>query len=156
MIAKEKYVEINWIRQQLDQLQPEQKPLWGMMTPQHMVEHLIVTFRISTGKITTKVYMPAEKVEKYKQYGLLSDQPFTVNFKNPILPKDTLPPTETESLEVAKDVLLKEVTHFHKYYCEHPENTWPHPVFGNLNYEEWKQFHYKHIHHHFRQFALIS
>lgn len=27
----------------LDQLAPDAKPLWGVMTPQHMVEHLIVT-----------------------------------------------------------------------------------------------------------------
>ena len=30
-----------------------------------------------------------------------------------------------------------------------------HPVFGELNFEEWVLLHYKHVTHHLRQFGLL-
>jgi len=30
-----------------------------------------------------------------------------------------------------------------------------HPVFGELNFEEWILLHYKHVTHHLKQFGLI-
>ena len=39
----------------LKQLEDNQKPLWGIMTPQHMVEHIIGSWLISNGRFQVKL-----------------------------------------------------------------------------------------------------
>jgi len=43
------FLTLEKINTVLNHLKVDAKPLWGKMSPQHMVEHLILTFRICNG-----------------------------------------------------------------------------------------------------------
>ena len=45
----------------LNKLDPQQKPLWGKMTPQHMLEHLILAVQMSNSKLKPECFNPPEK-----------------------------------------------------------------------------------------------
>ena len=57
----------------LHQLSADQKGNWGIMTPQHMVEHLIVSTKMSNGGLHIPCRLPAEMIPKYRAFLLESD-----------------------------------------------------------------------------------
>lgn len=129
-------------------------PQWGLMTLQHMIEHLAILFEVASGINRVDVITPADKVEKTKRLFLLSDRELQRNFKAPILPAEPLP-YKYNNLEEAISSLKTKIHGFEEYYKNNPNQTENHPVFGALNYSEWLHFHNKHFTHHFKQFALI-
>lgn len=137
----------------LDALTPDRPPLWGKMSPQHMVEHLETVMRVSNGELTVRVVTPEDRVPLVRRY-LLADRPFGRNIKNPLL-GDGLIPLRHADLEAAKARLREEVERFHSYFAEHPDATPHHPAGGPLNRMEWLIFHTKHMRHHFSQFGLL-
>ena len=46
--------------QRLDQLNSESKAKFGILTPQHMVEHLTITLKLSAGRIPIPEFEPNE------------------------------------------------------------------------------------------------
>lgn len=136
----------------LDVAQPA---LWGKMNAWQMVEHLVDFFRVSTQKLHFPLVSPQEHLPKLKAF-LLSDKPFRENTKAPVsvLGEDPLP-LRFASFEQAVQELTGELGYFFQRYADEPAQTALHPVFGELNYEEWVQLHYKHVTHHLRQFGLI-
>ena len=138
----------------LDNLNEDMKPYWGKMTPQHMIEHVLLTFRLSTGKLNTKCFSKEEKLPTLKRF-LLSNRPLPKLFVSPAVGEDLLP-IEFESLEKAKEALIEEVGHYYDYYLNNPDATHINPTFGTLNNDEWEVFHGKHLNHHFSQFGLIE
>jgi hypothetical protein len=139
----------------LELLKPDTQPQWGLMSAQHMVEHLADLARVSSGKAQVPVLTPVEKLERYKEKGLFADDPWPANFKNPFLEPGQLNKLRSASLEEAKAFMIKEMQAFHASFQENPLLTRNHPVYGPLSYEDWKQFHYKHLRHHFTQFGLL-
>ena len=140
------------INKLLNKLQVEQRPLFGQMSPQHMVEHLSILISVSTGKRKVPQMTPAEKLPKLLAF-LHSDNPLPVNFKAPFI--KGLPPLSFPNLETAVDRLKKSIQDFKIYYDLNPQNLNIHPVFGPLNRPQWERFHSKHFTHHFRQFNLL-
>ncbi|HSI91078.1 MAG TPA: DUF1569 domain-containing protein [Adhaeribacter sp.] len=138
----------------LPKLTEATKPKWGIMTPQHMLEHLGNTLIIVSTKKEIPVVTPPERLPAYKEF-LMSDQPFTHNIPNKFI-GDGLPPLRFENLETAKTKLLAAIESFHNFFARNPEATPVHPFFGPLNYQEWQQFQKKHFIHHFSQFGLLE
>jgi hypothetical protein len=68
----------------LDALTPEHRPLWGLMTPQQMVEHLAWTFEVSTGKALLDCPTPPDQIERMKRF-LYSKRPSPHDYMNPAL-----------------------------------------------------------------------
>ena len=137
----------------VDNLQKDAKPLWGKMSSQHMVEHLVYSLQISNGKLNVGCFIPKERWATMKKI-LLSDRPLPKNFINPIIGED-LPSLIHTSLNESIDVLKKEYSDYLQYYRLHPEATQLNPTFGELNGVEWEVFHQKHFAHHFEQFGLL-
>lgn len=137
--------------ERLTNLSAQSKPRFGILTPQHMVEHLILTLKMSIGKIPIAEFAPTEKQLAQKKALLFTDIPFPKGIKAPGLP-DTLLPLRFENLEAAKEELLKSWDAYHLFFKERPDKQTPHPGFGSLHYEEWERFHTKHMHHHLSQF----
>lgn len=54
----------------LNKLQADDKPEFGAMTPQHMVEHLTFSVRFSNGKEPQQHYYPTEKEQKSRHLSL--------------------------------------------------------------------------------------
>lgn len=141
------------LEQLIKSLKVDQKPLWGLMTPQHMLEHLIVTYKLSIGRINVPVMSKEEDFPKLKAY-LMKDSPMRRGVPSPT-GKNELQPLRYLSLEEAKQKLMAETESFLKFAEEQPEFIANHPYGGPMTAEQWLLFHRKHIKHHFIQFGLI-
>lgn len=133
-------------------LDPAAQPSWGGMSAQQMVEHLGITLMISNGKIKLPCPTPAEKLPALLAF-LKSDSPLPRNFQPPGL--TVLQPVKYSSIAEAADKVRKEALLFHKHFGQ-PGIAEVHPVFGELDYEQWKHFHKKHFIHHMTQFGLLG
>jgi hypothetical protein len=138
--------------QRLQNLSLQSEAKFGILTPQHMVEHLTITVKLSAGRIPIPVFEPNEKQLARKQALLFTDIPFPQGVKAPGLP-DTLLELRYPDLETAKAELIKSYEAYHLLFQENPTKHTPHPGFGLLNYEEWELFHAKHMDHHLGQFG---
>lgn len=133
-------------------LDPNQRPLWGSMTPQHMIEHLVGSWRISNGRAKVKAILEGEALKEKRDF-LFSDQQYEHNIFNPIF-KDGLPPLRKASLEAAIDQLEDEMQAFFQHFDENKDAIEVHTIYGELNYDGWLTFQYKHMLHHLKQFGL--
>jgi len=148
-------VEKNFNRflEEAEKLSPETKPLWGIMTPQHMVEHLLLTVKVSNNKIKVECFNPPEKIPTLKKF-LLSERPLPKNFINPIIGEGLLP-IQFNNYEDAITGLKIEIEDFYKFFENNPEAVITNPTFGELNRTEWEIFHKKHFTHHLSQFGIV-
>jgi hypothetical protein len=137
----------------VDSLKPDTPALWGKMTPQHMVEHVTMVVLISAGKLKIECYTPTERQPVMKAF-LMSEKPMPRNVISPAIGPD-LVPLQFNSFEEAVSNFKAAVAAFHNYFNEKPDATLTNPAFGDLNYDQWKQFHKKHLTHHFAQFGLV-
>lgn len=126
---------------------------WGKMNAQQMVEHVTGFFAISTGKIKFPLVTPVENLPKMRAF-LYSDKPFRENTVAPVLPEEPLP-VRFADMELSIAALDKEIKLFVKHFTEDDALIRMHPVFGELNFEEWVLLHHKHVTHHARQFGLL-
>ncbi len=140
----------------LHNLNREQKGKWGLMNAQQMVEHVTDFFKISTERLSFPLVTPLEHLPKLREF-LWSDKEFKENTKGPIsvIPAEPLP-LRNATISVAIDKLEKEIKLFFEFFKNDSEKKTLHPVFGELNFEDWIQLHYKHIIHHAKQFELLS
>ncbi len=138
----------------LSKLTISQKPLWGNMDAQQMVEHLALAVKVSNGKLQPPLLSDPAKVDKIKQISLLSARPLPKGFQNEALPSTPLP-YQSSDLAEAIQILKNELIAFEALYQQNPDIGFQHNLFGRLNFTEWLYFHYKHFHHHFAQFNLI-
>ena len=141
------------IYENIHKLTPGQKPVWGKMTPQHMVEHLYLAVKFSYGKLKVSCSTPEDKLPVMKRF-LKSDKPLPQNFVSPVF-GESLTQLIFPSIEISKQKLLDEINSYYKFYEQNPDAKSMNPTFGELNFEEWEIFHRKHFTHHFTQFSLL-
>lgn len=128
---------------------------WGKMNIQQMIEHVADFFMVSSRKKIFPVVTPEEYLPKFKAF-LLSDKEFRENTEGPkeIVPEEPFP-QRNDSMDSAIAELQKEIDDFVLYFEEHPGAKTAHPVFGELEFDEWVQLHHKHVTHHAKQFGLL-
>jgi hypothetical protein len=138
----------------VQQLAPDASGNWGKMNAQQMVEHVTAFFNISSGRLQFPNITPAEHLPKYKEF-LLSDKEFRENTKAPleVLGEEPLP-LRNSSMGEAIAGLQQSIAEFVDYFKADAVLPTSHPVFGELNFEEWVLLHYKHVLHHAKQFGL--
>jgi hypothetical protein len=134
-------------------LNKDAKALWGNMSPQHMVEHLILAVKMSNGKLKLECINPPEKIPSLKRF-LMSSRPMPKLFVNPVVGKD-LRPLKYLSLEEAVEKLINEIDDYVLFFENNPVAKPVNVTFGELNKEEWDIFHKKHFTHHLSQFGLL-
>lgn len=139
--------------QLLSQLNDDTPAIWGVMTAQHMVEHVSAAYRIGNGKWKLNVEVSPERVESGRKF-LHSPDPMPRNVRIDVVPA-VPPPYKFPDLKTAKIILLKEIDDFIEYWEMNPDAIENHPRFGAINREEWVLFENKHTDHHFRQFGLL-
>ena len=139
----------------LKNVSPTAMGKWGKMNGQQMVEHVAAFFYVSSEKIKFDLVTPPEHLPKYKEF-LLSDKEFRENTKAPgnVIGEEAMPLRYT-SMEEAVENLARSIAAFEVYFKDDSKKKTMHPVFGELNFEEWVLLHYKHVTHHLRQFELI-
>lgn len=138
----------------LNKLNERSSPLWGKMSAQHMIEHLIWTFEISAGEIAVYNNFPADHFVQIKKF-LYDNRLSPKLYKNPMLGEEP-PDFRFKSLIDTKNALHQWIIRFHEYYKTNPDIINHHPIFGPLNAEEWERTHYKHCFHHMMQFGLLE
>ncbi len=138
----------------IDKFKEGAKPLFGVMTPQHVLEHLIMSLHLSTGKKQIEFKGQQEIADKIKATLIYTNTELPQGIKNPLL-TDELSPLKYNSLEVAKQELKNELNYFYNFRQNNPTFMAVHPRMNNLNLEEWTIIHSKHFSHHFKQYGLI-
>lgn len=134
----------------LASLKTEQKPSFGIMTPQHMVEHLIKTIRFSVKTYGTPPAEPTEKQLGFQKF-VYSDAPF----RRGNSADAKLEELRFANLEEAKEAFPMALDKFYQFFKENPEARPYNDFFGSMNQDALEHFHYKHLQHHFAQFSLI-
>ena len=127
---------------------------FGKMTPQHMIEHLILTLKISSNKLPHPSYFREEKATAFKNAIIYSPIEIPLGFRAPML-TDELSPLVHPNLSTALAELDQELTYLKDFFKTNPNLKTINPSIGELNYDEWVVFHNKHFTHHFKQFNLL-
>ena len=141
--------------QLLTKLEADTKPVWGVMSAQHMVEHLSGVVLISNGRFDAPAMYEEERLIKNRNYIIDNRNRLKKNNKATILPEEPLP-LRFASLAEAITKLDSALKIFHQFYSEHPGASRMHPAFGPLNYEQWTYFHFIHAQYHLCQFGLYE
>ena len=129
-------------------------PSFGKMSTQHMIEHLILTLKISSNKLPHPSYFREEKALAFKQAIIYSPIEMPVGFRAPMLAEE-LSPLIHPNLPTALTELDQELTYFKYFFKMNPNLKTTNPSMGELNNDEWIVFHNKHFTHHFKQFNLF-
>jgi hypothetical protein len=138
------------LRKLLLKLDPDTIPLWGKMTPQQMVEHLVDQVQWTNGKKIPTCDASAEEAEQDKQLWIYTNAQIPQNVILGDLPEKY----QFSDIEAAISQVMTELDEFDRYFKE-PTATAIHGGFGPMNHNEWVIWHNKHFSHHLRQFNLI-
>ena len=152
-MEKEKFLTEEYIPM-LRKLKANDKPQWGVLSAQGMVEHMTDSIGIAWGRLTEPMQTPPELLEKARGFAL-SDKEFKPNTKNSFM-SETPAPLRNANLEEAIKELQNEINSFIAYYKSNEGAIIKNPFFGDFNYKEWVHLLHKHAIHHLKQFALIS
>jgi hypothetical protein len=144
-------LNIEEILKKLESLLSSQKPLWGEMTPQRMVEHLSDSLKMSTGKISFPMEISEEMIPKMQSF-LNTDKAMARNIPVSFAPKNAT--LRHDEIELAIDEFLLEWIDFEDFFSENPNQKTMHPYYGFLDHQQWYKLHQKHFTHHFQQFGL--
>ncbi len=139
----------------LNKLTEDTKANWGMLTPQHMIEHLEFTYRIASGENQDFEIATPEKILEKVQDSLYNYVPFKTQVDFPLHKKGALEDLIHENLATAKDKLLEAREQYLEYFKENPDAVLKNVVFGEINKYEWYLLERKHLNHHFKQFGLL-
>jgi len=131
-------------------LQLNTPAVWGKMTPQQMVEHLIDQVQYTNGKKEPFCEVPEEEANKAKQVNIYTNVEIPRNVVFGTVQEQLIYP----SLSGAIQQLMAELDDFDQYFMK-PGRTAVHGGFGPMNYKEWLIWHSKHFYHHLQQFDLI-
>ncbi|MBA3898835.1 MAG: DUF1569 domain-containing protein [Bacteroidetes bacterium] len=145
---------ISEVENYLNFLTSSHKPVFGKLDPQQMLEHLSVTLRMSNGKEKHAQFTPDDRLEGYRRF-LMSDKEMPEGSKVPFM-SDEAPAYLNASIVEAKTELMYELKDFINHFTTNPNANEMHPIFGNLNQQEWLRLHGKHFLHHFKQFGLVG
>ena len=140
----------------LKKLTPDMQPLWGSMTPQHMVEHLTWAIEGAMECWEANIITPEEKIPRVRSF-LFTNYAIQPHFKHPNMPLDgELPALRLPSLEGAIAEFWQRWEEYGQYSKDNAEFVTDHVVFGPLNDTEWRLMHFKHVVHHLTQFGLTT
>ena len=143
------------IQECLSALTEDTQPKWGIMTPQHMIEHLEQTYKIASGEMQDFEIATPEKILEKVHNSLYNYEPFPKNSNFPLLEKATLDKLKYPSLATAIEKFIEARENYKLYFKENPKAKLNNLVFGELNKYEWYLMERKHLNHHFDQFGLL-
>ncbi len=138
----------------IDKFKEGDTPLFGRLTPQHVLEHLIMSLHLSTGKKQIVFNGNQEVADKVKATLIYTDAQVPQGVKNPLM-TDDLPDLKFTTFEIAKQELKNEIEYFYEYKNQNPKATFIHMRMNELTIDEWTTMHGKHFAHHFKQYGLL-
>ena len=151
-VDKEQFFKVR-VPEIIQGIKGDEPPLWGMMTVQHMLEHLVLPLEFVHMGMSIQILTPPEKLERQREF-LMGPYGMPRNFKMPLLPADKLSKLMGEDFDASKLLLNNALQRFLEVIDQEGFSSLPHPLFGNLDKEGWLTFQYKHFIHHFEQFGI--
>ncbi|NQX76916.1 phenylacetic acid degradation bifunctional protein PaaZ [Gilvibacter sp.] len=139
----------------LNRLQADDKPAWGTMTAQSMVEHLEYTYRIASGEIQDFEIATPEKILEKVNETLYNYKKMPREYDFPLAAASKIEEHLHADLDTAKVRMLEAREEYLQFFKENPEAITKNVVFGPLNKFEWYLLERKHLNHHFEQFGLL-
>ena len=140
--------------QLLEKLSPDTTGHFGLMTPQHMVEHLTWVIKSTAKKYEGERETPPNKrqlgFQKFIRNGsVLQHRPSDKT-------KADLPPLKYSSLEEAITHIPAAIQRFYEFWDTNQDYI-PYGAFmGELSFDDLELFHYMHVRYHLWQFELIE
>jgi oxepin-CoA hydrolase/3-oxo-5,6-dehydrosuberyl-CoA semialdehyde dehydrogenase len=144
------------IHECLHKLTDNSKPKWGILTPQHVLEHLEHGYRILSGEIQDFDIVTPEKILDKVHNSLYNYEKFPHGTAFPTLKKGEVEDLIHPDLETAKAKFLEAREKYTTFFNDNPEAILKNMVFGELNKYESYLLERKHLNHHFEQFGLIN
>lgn len=139
----------------LSKLTPESKPNWGLMTPQHVIEHLEFSYRVAGNQIQDfEIATPEKHIEKVAAT-LWNYDKMPQNYEMPLMQKGKVETLNHPDLETAIAKFWEARALYQDFFKKNPKATPKSPVFGHLNKYEWYLQERKHLNHHFEQFNIL-
>ncbi len=138
----------------IKKLKSNQKPQWGVLSAQGMVEHMTDSFGVAWGRIVQPLQTPVEFLEKAKSFAM-SDKPFKPLTKNSLM-NETPASLRHENIKDAVKELENEIFLFTTHYQFNSGAIVTNPFYGDFNYREWLHLLHKHAVHHLKQFLVIN
>ncbi|WP_374549176.1 phenylacetic acid degradation bifunctional protein PaaZ [Flavobacterium sp.] len=139
----------------INKLTENSKPSWGILTPQHLLEHLEQGYKIMSGEIQDFEIATPEKILEKVHNSLYNYDKFPKGTKFPTMKKDELEDLIHPDFETAKTKFFEAREQYKTFFKENPEAILKNMVFGELNKYESYLLERKHLNHHFEQFGLL-
>jgi oxepin-CoA hydrolase/3-oxo-5,6-dehydrosuberyl-CoA semialdehyde dehydrogenase len=139
----------------INKLTQDLKPKWGILTPQHLLEHLEQGYRIMSGEIQDFEIATPEKILEKVHHSLYNYEKFPQGTAFPTMKKGELEDLIHPDFETAKAKFFEARAAYQAFFKENPEAVMKNMVFGELNRYESYLLERKHLNHHFEQFGLI-
>ncbi|MFT5885306.1 MAG: hypothetical protein ACI9IP_001766 [Arcticibacterium sp.] len=138
----------------LKNLSPNSESQFGLMTPQHMVEHLVWVIKSSAKKYEGERENPPSKrhlgFQKFIQNGaILEHKPSDKTALD-------LPALRYGSLEGAIALIPEAAQRFYNFWDANPEYIPYGDFIGEMPFEDLELFHYNHVRFHLWQFGLME
>lgn len=145
---------VNEMPKLLENLKDQTEGNFGLMTPQHMVEHLTWVMKATAKKHEGERENPANErqlgFQKFIQKGaVLKHRPSDKT-------KADLPELKYASLEEALSHLPEAVQRFYDFWETNPDYVPYGSFMGEMPFEDLEMFHYMHFRYHLWQFGLIE
>jgi len=138
----------------LKKLNADSVPNFGLMTPQHMVEHLIGALGSAVTKYEGERENPPSKGQLGMQQFIKSGS--VITHKPSDKTAADLPALNYDSLEEAISNIPGAVQKYYAFQDENPDYV-PYASFmGELAHEDLEFFHFMHIKYHLWQFGLLE
>lgn len=137
----------------LQDLKSTTEPQFGLMTPQHMIEHLTSIIKSSVKRYGEPDPALAERQQGFKRF-IANGAVF--KHRSSDKTKADLPTLKYDTLEEAKEQFLVGIERFYHHYEREPDFKAYHPFMGELSFAELERFHYQHVRYHFWQFRLLA
>lgn len=144
---------MNDVMELLKKLDSKAEPAFGLMTPQHMVEHLVWTLKSCVKRTGVPENPTTEKQLKFQKF--ITKGAVFKHFPNQKTKAD-LPPLKYKNLEEAIQQIEVAIHRFYNHFDAHPDFKCYNPFMGELGFEALEQFNYMHYRYHFYQFGLIE
>ena len=141
----------NEVPKRLARLTEDTTPQFGIMTPQHMVEHLILMTKLSVRQYGDPSETPTEGQKKFKAFIEKG-----ANFEYRPSNKTTadLPKLKYSSLKEALDNYPGGINGFYTHFEKEPDYLSYNAIQGALGFEDLEFLHYRHFEYHLNQFGL--
>ncbi len=133
----------------LKELTLKHRPTFGIMSPQHMVEHLIWVSKSSVKNIGAPEGEPTEAQIGFKKF---VQKGANFRYAHKDIKRENLDPPRMGNIEEAIALVPEAINRLYKNDKDH---VFYNPMMGAFTFEEMELFHRKHYEHHLqRQFGL--